>query len=325
MNAIEVAIHDGPLPAKCLDCVTDSAGALLTFEGRVRPFEEGRPIRALDYEVYEPMATRLLEEYAAEELHCHKLVGIAIEHSRGRVPVAAISFRMQVSAPHRQPALAAMAHFIDCMKRDVPIWKQPVYLRMIAAILAGGRARRLEGMTKGLLPTANGTILDRLLQQFAAAGIDDAVIVANDSTPYAALGRPILSDLRLPVGPLGGIEAALQHAGSTYDAVVTMPCDLPNITADEIRGLVAAYAGNPGRVVMAATADGDHPLCAVVPPQVLGHVVAAIQREEFSVVQLWRALNAVRVTITDASRLRNINTPDDLAQWQERRTIATDS
>lgn len=317
MQAIAVGIHEGALPAKAPDCLADCAGALVSFEGIVRPFEEGRAIVALDYEVYEPMATRLLQEYAAEELRCHKLVGITVEHSRGRVAVGQTSFRLQVSAPHRQPALAAMGHFIDTMKRSVPIWKRPIHLRALAAVLAGGKATRMDGRAKGLLPTPDGPILGRLLQQLAAAGIHDDVIVANDPSPYIGLAKPILSDLRPPVGPLGGIEAALQHAGSGYDAVVIMPCDLPNVTADEICALLSAYVGNPARIVMAATAEGDHPLCAIVPPSALEHVVAAIEREDFSVVRLWRALGAFKVSIADSSRLQNINTPDDLAAWQE--------
>jgi len=198
--------------------------------------------------------------------------------------------------------------------------KGPIYRRTMAAILAGGKAARLGGRAKGLLPTATGSILERLLQQLAVAGIEDAVIVANDPGQYAGLGRPILSDLRSPIGPLGGIEAALRHAGSAYDSVVVMPCDLPNITADEISALLAANAADPAQIVMAFTADGDHPLCAVVPQSALEHVVAAIERGELSVVRLWRALGASRVPIADASRLQNINTPDDLARWQEKET-----
>ena len=42
MHAIAVAIHEGALPAKAADCLADCAGALVSFEGIVRPFEEGR-------------------------------------------------------------------------------------------------------------------------------------------------------------------------------------------------------------------------------------------------------------------------------------------
>ena len=78
------------------------------------------------------------------------------------------SFRLQIAAPHRQEALAAMAEFIESMKRDVPIWKNVCPLRTLAAILAGGLATRLGGTAKGLLPTPQGTIIERLLAELAS-------------------------------------------------------------------------------------------------------------------------------------------------------------
>jgi molybdopterin synthase catalytic subunit len=73
------------------------------------------------------MAQRVLQALA-EELSCrHGLIGLTVEHSRGRVAVGQCSFRLQVTAPHRQPALVAMGQFIDRMKQDAPIWKSPVW------------------------------------------------------------------------------------------------------------------------------------------------------------------------------------------------------
>ena len=115
MTAVGVRIHDGPLPAEAVPCFHEGAGAAVAFAGLVRPLEEGRTIVALDYEIYEPMATRVLEDLAREMIAAHGLIGIAVEHSRGRVGVGECSFRLQVAAPHRQEALAAMAEFIDRM------------------------------------------------------------------------------------------------------------------------------------------------------------------------------------------------------------------
>ena len=181
------------------------------------------------------MAVRVLEGLARAMIERHGLIGVAVEHSRGRVAVGECSFRLQIAAPHRQEALAAMAEFIDRMKRDAPIWKNAVPLKILAAILAGGLATRLDGIAKGLLPTPQGTIIERLIAELATAGVNDTIIVANDPQPYAALGKTIIGDLRPRVGPLGGIEAALAHAGEAYDAVLLLPCDLPKIAATEIR------------------------------------------------------------------------------------------
>lgn len=98
-------------------------GAAIVFDGVVRADEGGRTIRALAYEVYEPMASNMLTELGREMLVKHRLVAIMVEHSRGEVPVGQRSFRLTVHALHRAEALAAVGEFIDRMKRDVPIWK----------------------------------------------------------------------------------------------------------------------------------------------------------------------------------------------------------
>ena len=253
VSAVVVRIHDGPLPAKAASCFQEGAGAAVAFEGLVRPIEDGRIIVALDYEVYEPMALRVLEDLARDMLQTHGLVGIAVEHSRGRVQPGECSFRLQIAARHRQEALAGMAEFIDRMKRDAPIWKNACLSRTLAAILAGGLSTRLGGTVKGLLPTPQGTIVHRIIAELAAATIGDIIIVTNDPQPYVALGRTIIGDLRPRVGPLGGIEAALSHARDAYDAVLLLPCDLPNISATEIQDLMAAF-----RARFASRCGGGH-------------------------------------------------------------------
>jgi molybdopterin synthase catalytic subunit len=119
-----VRIIDGALgnPAPALPPAAQF-GAAIVFDGVVRADEGGRTIRALAYEVYEPMASNMLTELGREMLAKHGLVAIVVEHSRGEVPVGQRSFRLTVHALHRAEALAAVGEFIDRMKRDVPIWK----------------------------------------------------------------------------------------------------------------------------------------------------------------------------------------------------------
>ena len=119
-----VRIVDGAIgdPAPVLSPAAQF-GAAIVFDGVVRSDEGGRTIRALAYEVYEPMASNMLAELGREMLAKHGLVAIMVEHSRGEVLVGQRSFRLTVHALHRAEALAAVGEFIDRMKRDVPIWK----------------------------------------------------------------------------------------------------------------------------------------------------------------------------------------------------------
>lgn len=105
-------------------------GALVTFEGIARPVEGGQRIEALDYEAYEPMASNLLRRIGEELIASHGLIGLCVEHSVGRIAAGQCSFRLRIASYHRKEALAAMDEFIDRMKRDVPLWKTPVYAPM---------------------------------------------------------------------------------------------------------------------------------------------------------------------------------------------------
>lgn len=113
----------------------EETGARVCFEGLVRRGEPDprqdrvRGLEALDYEAYEPMAEQGLAELARTVGARHALQGIVVLHSRGRVQVGEVSFVLVLHAAHRAPALAAMSEFIDALKRDVPIWKRPVWAR----------------------------------------------------------------------------------------------------------------------------------------------------------------------------------------------------
>jgi len=126
--SITVRIVDGPIGTDALASVEAASdggcGARATFEGIVRRLEQGRAIRAIAYELYRPMTDHELIRLAQGAAVEFGLERIAVVHSAGRVPVGACSFRMVVEAPRRAAALDAMTHFIDRMKREVPIWKR---------------------------------------------------------------------------------------------------------------------------------------------------------------------------------------------------------
>jgi molybdopterin synthase catalytic subunit/molybdopterin converting factor small subunit len=105
----------------------DRAGAIATFTGTTRLQSRGRDVVHLDYEAYEGMAERVMEEIAAELRARYELCGIAIHHRTGRVAIGETSVVIAVSAPHRGDALAACTDAIDRLKEQVPLWKKEVY------------------------------------------------------------------------------------------------------------------------------------------------------------------------------------------------------
>ncbi len=98
----------------------DDAGAIVLFLGSVRA-EAG--LAALDYEVYVPMARKILAELADRATTKFGVLEVSIVHRVGRVPVGRDSVAVACAAAHRREAFAACAWVMDEVKRIVPIWK----------------------------------------------------------------------------------------------------------------------------------------------------------------------------------------------------------
>ena len=193
-------------------------------------------------------------------------------------------------------------------------------VKFAAAILAGGKASRYGGTTKGLLEVAPGvTIARRLIGEVISSGVEEIAILANDSQAYQQFGLPVIPDLRQGVGPLGGVEAALDHYEGRCEAVVFLPCDLPGIGSSEIEALLAAYQAGDSQIVYAKTERFfSEPLCAVVHNDLRGAVSSAIDQGHRKVRQVWRELGAQPVHFDDARPFFNVNTPEDMADWLDR-------
>ncbi len=102
---------------------SSSAGANVLFLGTTRGVTDGIETRRLDYEAHEPMAEAALVSLRDEAVRRFGLVGCAIEHRLGSVPVGEASVAIAVSAPHRREAFAAAEWLMERIKADVPIWK----------------------------------------------------------------------------------------------------------------------------------------------------------------------------------------------------------
>jgi molybdopterin synthase catalytic subunit/molybdopterin converting factor small subunit len=105
----------------------DQAGAVATFLGTTRVRSRGRTVLYLEYEAYEGMAEKVMQEIATTLHERYELCRLAITHRIGRVGIGETSVAIAVSAPHREHALAACKEAIDTLKVDVPLWKKEVY------------------------------------------------------------------------------------------------------------------------------------------------------------------------------------------------------
>jgi molybdopterin-guanine dinucleotide biosynthesis protein A len=190
-------------------------------------------------------------------------------------------------------------------------------LEIGGVILAGGEARRLSGIAKGTIDIGKGvSIVEQLINELKNAGINNIVIAANDSTPYLHFNLEVLPDIRKGIGPIGGIETGLVHFADKSDAVMFVPCDMPNITSKEMLALIEAFMETEKPVVFAHTAGFfSHPLCAVVHNQLKNQVSSAIDNGQRKVQDIWQQFNAETVPFDDESAFFNINNFEDMHKW----------
>lgn len=102
-------------------------GAAVVFEGVVRNNTRGRRTLYLDYEAYEEMAVKQLEELADEALKRFKVRDVRIVHRLGRLEIGETSVLIVVASAHRGPAFEACRWVIDTLKQTVPIWKKEYF------------------------------------------------------------------------------------------------------------------------------------------------------------------------------------------------------
>jgi molybdopterin synthase catalytic subunit len=103
-------------------------GAVVLMSGMVRNSTDGKPVVALEYQAYEPMAIRVFQQIAAE-IHqtWSEATHVVIHHRIGKLQIGEISVLVAVGCPHRTEAFEACKYAIDTLKHNAPIWKKEWY------------------------------------------------------------------------------------------------------------------------------------------------------------------------------------------------------
>ncbi len=123
------SLVDGPIDIGGLErSVADAThGAMVTFVGRAREVaDDGRLVRALEYEVYPEMADRVLAQIAAEA-ETRWPVAVAVSHRHGAVPIGEAAVAIVTAGMHRAEAYEANRYVIEAIKERLPIWKREIF------------------------------------------------------------------------------------------------------------------------------------------------------------------------------------------------------
>lgn len=186
-----------------------------------------------------------------------------------------------------------------------------------AVVLAGGLARRMGGVDKGLVPLGGRPMIEHVLGAVRPA-VDALVVNANRSTDaYAAIARDhdatLVADRHAGhLGPLAGLAAGL-HALDTTRAFLC-PCDSPFVDAALVARLAEACTAPDVDIAVAHDGERLQPVFCVVERRLLDSLEAFLEAGERK-IDRWYAGEAMRaVDCADlAVSFRNVNTEEERA------------
>ena len=125
---IDVCIQAQPFDmAYAYDALLENrsdVGAVVSFTGLVRDFNESPEVTGLTLEHYPVMTERALEEIGQQAWQRWALQGIRIIHRIGYMTPGDPIVRVSVASAHRRDAFEACDFIMDYLKTRAPFWKK---------------------------------------------------------------------------------------------------------------------------------------------------------------------------------------------------------
>ena len=184
--------------------------------------------------------------------------------------------------------------------------------------LSGGRATRMGGVDKGLIPV-NGKPMISWVIDVLRPQVGEVLVNANRNLDqYRAFGYPVIDDGdREFRGPLAGIASGLRAASGHY--VVFAPCDSPLVCGDLVRRLHAALSAAGTRIAAAHDGERLQPVFALLERALLDDLMRYLDGGGRKIDRWYSEHDFARADFSDvAESFANINAPDD-KQALERR------
>lgn len=184
-----------------------------------------------------------------------------------------------------------------------------------AVILAGGQAKRMGGVDKGLQPL-QGKPLFQFIYDRLHSQVEHISVNANrNQAIYAAAGLPVFGDnIEGFQGPLSGILTALER--SETDFVLFVPCDSPFFPENLLEKLKSAVVFHGVSIAYVHDGEREHPTFCLMARSLKEKLAAYLAAGERRMLQFMRQNGAVSVDFSEnKAAFTNINTLDELQQF----------
>jgi molybdopterin-guanine dinucleotide biosynthesis protein A len=183
-------------------------------------------------------------------------------------------------------------------------------------ILAGGRAQRMGGIDKGLIPFHQKPLIEVTIQRLKTQ-VGSILINANRNiTKYAVYGYPVIMDETPDFsGPLAGFLMGLKNCKTPY--LLTTPCDSPLFPKDLGAKLANELELNDLDLVYASSKEADgkvwaQPVFCLMRATLQGSLNSFLSKGDLKIDRWFKELKSGTVIFDDTQAFANANTPEEL-------------
>ena len=183
-------------------------------------------------------------------------------------------------------------------------------------ILAGGRAQRMGGIDKGLIPFHQKPLIETTIQRLKTQ-VGPILINANRNiTKYAVYGYPVIMDETPDFsGPLAGFLMGLKNCKTPY--LLTTPCDSPLFPEDLATKLASELEQANLDLVYASSKEADskvwaQPVFCLMRANLQDSLISFLDKGDLKIDRWFKELKSGTVIFDNAQAFANANTPEEL-------------
>ncbi len=185
-----------------------------------------------------------------------------------------------------------------------------------AVILAGGKARRMGGKDKGLLPLNGRPMIEYVIDTLRPQAGKLLINANRNSEQYGRYDLPLVKDMLGDYfGPLVGMASAMQQAQTPL--LLTVPCDSPCLPADLTDRLYQAMEREHADIAVAHDGERMQPVFALLRCTLLPSLLAYLQAGGRK-IDTWYQQH--KLALADFSSqpetFINVNTPQQRAELE---------
>ena len=184
-------------------------------------------------------------------------------------------------------------------------------------ILAGGKARRMQGQDKGLVTFRGKPMISYCLARLSPQVSSVSINANRNFEKYSTYGVPVFAD-ELPdfQGPLSGMLTALKRA--TTDYVLFIPCDNPFLSEKLCERLLQAIREHNVQLAYANDGERDHPTFCLISCKLTPALEKYLVSGERRILAFMQQQQGIQVDFSDQkSTFQNFNTLEDVHTMEE--------